>query len=292
LRYRVIFELTPEGLFGVPQEGTTVVPAEVHEFFSDTFTNTARKIGHGTLSQYRSPDDALRMDLDFGSCTARIEDNFITISIEADDHSTAYQRTIPPLESLLAHLAVDLRHTLSYRPIEMRDAEERPYPVPLRLDVLQLTQYKLDQVADALTIAATIAALADPTLDRALHYFEHALFLFARRRDLAPPLSRHYRTIISAVFLNLWKAVTTIVGDPSRDRDYQRRYRRYGMDRIFFQTKIERLRELRNDYDVAHYALTTVPSAEIEAVYGEAVSIAAEVIRHYRDHLAELTATN
>ena len=268
----------------MPQAGTTVVPAELQETYSDTFTNTAARIGHGTLPQYRSPDQALRMNLDLGSCTARIEDNFITVSIEADDPSTAYQRAIPPLESLLAHLAVDLRHTFSYRAIEMRDADERPYRVPARLD-FQVTKYNLDQVADALTTAATVAALADPTLDRALHYFEHALFLNARRREVAPPLSRHHRMIISAVFLSLWKAVTTIVGDPSRDADYQKRFRQFGMDRTFFRTKIERLRTLRNDYDVAHYAPTPEPSAEIEAIYGEAASIAAEVIRFYRDHL-------
>jgi hypothetical protein len=292
LQYRIFFELSPEGVFGVPQEGTTVVPTEVQEFYSDAFTNTALRIGHGTLSQYRSSDDAVRMNLDLGSCTASIEDNFITVVVEADDHSTAYQRVIPPLESVLAHLSVDLRQTFSYRPIEMRDEADRPYPVPVRADLLQLTRYNLDQVADALTTAATVAALADPTLDRALHYFEHALFLFVRRRALAPPMSRHHRSIISAVFLNLWKAVTTIVGDPSRDADYQKRFWRFGMDRTFFETKIERLRTFRNDYDVAHYAPTAEPSAEIEAVYGEAVSIAAEVIRHYRDHLAGQTATS
>jgi hypothetical protein len=291
LLYRIIFELSPEGVFGVPQEGTTVVPAELQETYSDTFTNTALKIGHGTLSQYRSPENALRMNLDLGSCTATIEDNYITVSTEADDQSTAYRRAIPPLESLLAHLAVDLRHTFSYRPVEMRDADGAPYRVPLTT-YFQVTKYKLDQVADALTVAATVAALADPTLDRALHYFEHALFLYARRRELAPPLSRHHRTIISAVFLNLWKAVTTIVGDPTRDADFQKRYRQFGMDRTFFLTKIERLRKFRNDYDVAHYAPTAAPSAEIEAVYGEAVSIDAEVIRHYRDHLTPQGATS
>jgi hypothetical protein len=225
------------------------------------------------------------MNLDLGSCTASVEDNFITVVVEADDHSTAYRQVIPPLESLLAHLAVDLRYTFSNRPIEMRDEADRPYRVPVRMDLLQLTRYNLTQVADALTSAASVAALADPTLDRALHYFEHALFLFARRRELAPPMTRHHGMIISAVFLNLWKAVTTIVGDPSRDADYQKRYRRFGMDRTFFETKIERLRTLRNDYDVAHYAPTPEPSAEIEATYGEAASIAAEVIRFYRDHL-------
>jgi hypothetical protein len=291
LQYHVIFELSPEGVFGVPQEGVTVVPAKLKETFSDTDSNTAVRVGHGTLSQYRSPEQAIRMNLDLGSCTARIEDNFITISIEADDHSTAYQRTIPPLESLLAHLAVDLRHTFSYRPVEIRDADERPYPLPIRLG-FQLTHYKLDQVADALTTAATVAALADPTLDRALHYFEHALFLFSRRGELAPPLSPHFHTIISAVFLNLWKAVTTIVGDPARGEGYQKRYRQFGMDRTFFLNKIERLKKFRDDYDVAHYAPTAAPSKEIEAVYGEAVSIAAEVIRHYREHLTRQDATS
>jgi hypothetical protein len=156
----------------------------------------------------------------------------------------------------------------------------------------QQTRYNLDQVADALNSAATVAALADPTLDRALHYFEHALFFNARRRELAPPPSRHHRMIISAVFLSLWKAVTTIVGDPSRDADYQKRYRQFGLDRTFFETKIERLRTLRNDYDVAHYTPTDEQSKEIEAIYGEAVSIAAEVIRHYRDYLTQQNGTN
>jgi hypothetical protein len=145
----------------------------------------------------------------------------------------------------------------------------------------------LNEVAEALRSAATFTTATDERLDRALHYFERALFLFARRRTLASPLSRHHRTLISAIYLNLWKAVTTIVGDPSRDPDYQRRYRRFGMDHDFWQDRIERLRSLRNVYDVAHSELTEASSAEIEAAYWEGVSKAAEVIRRYREHLAQ-----
>jgi hypothetical protein len=145
----------------------------------------------------------------------------------------------------------------------------------------------LDEVAEALRSAATFTTATDERLDRALHHFDRALFLFARRRTLASPLSRHHRTLISAIFLNLWKAVTTIVGDPSRDADYQRRYRRFGMDHDFWQNRIERLRTLRNDYDVAHYALTEASGAEIQAAYGADVTTAADDFRRYREHLAQ-----
>ena len=206
------------------------------------------------------------------------------VVVEADGPWHAYQLATQALESLLAHLAVDLRHAFSYRPVEIRDAE-KVGPIQCRTKHFQVTQYKLDQVAEALNTGAMVTALEDPRMDRALHYFEHALLLFARRRDLASPLSRHHSTIISAVFLNLWKSVTTIVGDQSRDRDYQRRFLQFGMDRTFFQTKIERLKKYRDNFDVAHYSATATSTDELEAVYGQAVTIAAEVIQHYRDHL-------
>jgi hypothetical protein len=291
MQFSVFYEVAPEGIFGVPQAGTTVLPARPRDFYTDAYTNTGIRIGHGTLPEYRPDDQAIRLALVLGDGSVRIEDNFITVTVEADGAGQAYTAATRLLESVLSNLAVDLRHAFSYRPLEIRDEHGTPYPAPKTMH-FETTTYNLDQVAEALRAAATFTDVTDERLDRALLYFEHALFLFARRRTLAPPFSRHYRTLISAIFLNLWKAVTTIVGDPSRDADFQRRFRQYGMDHEFFQTRIHPLRELRNDYDVAHYALTQEVVDEIEARYGEAVSTAIEVIRRYRQHLAEAANTD
>ena len=62
-------------------------------------------------------------------------------------------------------------------------------------------------------------------------------------------------TLAAAAFLFLWKALSAIVGDPSSDRDYQRRYRDLGLDYAFFRDTIEEIRRLRNEEDVAHYRI-------------------------------------
>lgn len=97
-------------------------------------------------------------------------------------------------------------------------------------------------------------------------------------------------SLISAVFLNLWKAVSTIVGDPSHDRDYQKRYKKFGFDYQFFTSKIQLLNKLRNSYDVAHYSLDENLLKEVDANVGEAQNIAAEVLRKYREHIRNKSA--
>jgi hypothetical protein len=92
--------------------------------------------------------------------------------------------------------------------------------------------------------------------------------------------------LVSSAFLNAWKAVTTILGDPSADRDHQRRHRDIGFGKDFSYDKVKRLTDLRNDYDVAHYSLRTDALEEVKAHYGEAIRIASEVIDQYRQHVA------
>jgi hypothetical protein len=91
--------------------------------------------------------------------------------------------------------------------------------------------------------------------------------------------------LIASVFLNLWKAISVIVGDPNEDSDYQRRYKKLNLDYGFFKTKIEKIRYLRNTCDVAHYSLTEESLKEIEVNFGEADSTVTEVLRRYREYL-------
>lgn len=94
-----------------------------------------------------------------------------------------------------------------------------------------------------------------------------------------------YKSLIASVFLNIWKAVSAVVGDPSQDADYQRRYRELSLTDDFFQTRIESMRKLRNDYDVAHYTLDAGRLAQIEQEFGQSQVTTREVIGRYRERL-------
>lgn len=85
--------------------------------------------------------------------------------------------------------------------------------------------------------------------------------------------------VVSAAFLNLWKAITTIVGDPSSDPDHQSRYKKFGLSFEFYREKIRRVQELRDDNDVAHHSLDLSRLDTIEREFGEATNVALEVIR-------------
>jgi hypothetical protein len=53
-------------------------------------------------------------------------------------------------------------------------------------------------------------------------------------------------------FLQYWKALTAIVGDPSGDRDHQSRPTKLGLGRQFFRQVVRPLTEIRDNFDVAH----------------------------------------
>ena len=264
-----------------------MLPSGPREFASDAYTNTGVKVGHGVLPIYRTEDKALREDLVIDGAAARLEDNYLTIEVEGETPLEAYQSAVSRVESFLAHLTIEIRRTFASGAVYFVDADGQPYPPPKWTDLFTVTTYNLPALAGSARVAADSTSVTDARLSRSLHYFEHALFLYENRRNLALAGSSHYRSLIAAVFLNLWKAVSTIIGDPSRDRDYQRRYRRFGIDKAFFDTRIERLRNLRNDYDVAHYELSAATGEQIEGLYQEAVSTAAEVIQRFREFAKE-----
>lgn len=269
----------------MPQEGVTVLPAGPREFPTDAYTNTAVKIGHGILSIYRTEEEALRESCTVEDSDLRIKDNFMTITVEAGSPGEAYQVAVNRLEAFLAHLAIAIRRVFSYQAVYFVDASGATYPPPIVKNLITVTTYNLKALGERVRTAAGFASVSDARLERALHYFEHALFLYEGRGQIAQTGSRHYRSLIAAVFLNLWKAVSTVVGEPGPDRDHQSRCRQFRIDQPFFDTNVRRLRDLRNDFDIAHYTLSAATLPEIEGLYSEAISTASEVIQRYREYL-------
>jgi hypothetical protein len=286
MKFEVTFAIYPEGVFGVPEEGGMVLPAR-----AGTYTGvpihmaTLTVVGYGSLSEYRQENEAVRHPLHLGNVQGRIQDNFIFLQVDATTYIEAYDMVVQAIEKFLQHLSVNQRRPFTYKPLIIEAEDGKHYPVPKMLSLGRVTHYHLEQLSKDIQEAEAACFVQDTLLDRALQYFEHALLLYEKRGQIADPLSRHYQYLISAVFLNLWKAVSTIVGDPSHDRDYQKRYRTFGFDYQFFTSKIQHLNKLRNSYDVAHYTLDENLLKEVDANVGEAQNIAAEVLRKYREYI-------
>jgi hypothetical protein len=286
MKFRLTFQIEPAAPFGLPQAGVIVLHASVGaEYVGDTYyTPTMTKAGHGTLPKYRPDEDALNEQIEIGGLSGQIRDNYVTLSVEANDRSAAIEQANKALDAFLQHLAVSMRLPFSARFLfgEAEDGQAFAAPPGFSLSV---THYNLEQLKTAVRDAERYASLQDQQLLRALQYFEHASWLFARRNQIADPGSRHFDFLIAAVFLNLWKAASSIVGDPTMDRDYQRRYRELGFDHTFFQDRIEKLRALRNEFDVAHYHLSSQRLSELEEKYGEATATVTEIIGRHRERL-------
>jgi len=287
MKFRLTFQIEPAAQFGLPQEGVIVLLAGVGaEYVGDWYhTPTMTKAGHGTLPTYRPDEDALNEKIEIRGLSGQIRDDYLSLTIEANDRSSAIEQANEALDAFLQHLAVSMRVTYSARFLFGEAEDGQAFAAPPGFSI-SVTYYNLEQLKKAVRDAERYASLQDQQLLRALQYFEHASWLFQRRNQIADIGTRHFDFLIAAVFLNLWKAASTIVGDPSTDRDYQRRYRDLGFDYTYFRDRIERLRDLRNEFDVAHYHLSSERLSELKAKYGEATTTVGEIIGRHRERLA------
>jgi len=288
MKYFITFELQPSGTFGVPEGNKTVIPSGLKSVVGDTFhRRTMTRVGYGTLPLFRHDKEAINLTFDLGTLKAHLRDNFITLEIESNSHSEAYNLAVTALDKFLQHLSLGLKTLFSFNPILFIDETDKIYLIPKTTSMATVTMYNLSCVSKEIERAANIFPISDALIEKALEYYEHALFLFDNSLKLVDVNSRHFRYLISSIFLNLWKAITTIIGDPSSDSDYQSRYRSLGFDYDFFVNKIKWIKNLRNNSDVAHHSTEKDKLNEIQANFGKAKEIAETVLIAYRDSLLE-----
>jgi len=298
LKFTITFEITPTGQFGLPEAGKSVVPTgtgfksivlHVPSLRAGKFV----KAGHETLSKYRDENDKINQSLDLGNVKGRITDNFLFLDLEADNYQQAYAGALDALNSLLQHLSVNQGIVFKAKPLIIVSEDERVYPLPKISMMASFKTYNLNKLISDIEEAERFSRIRDRRLMKALEYFEHSLLLYEQANQLYPTSPRHYLYLISSIFLNLWKCITTIVGDPSRSKDsYQKRYRQIGLKEEH-KAKIDSLKSIRDNYDVAHYALTDESLKKTASEFGTAVKIASEVIKHYRQYLfTEHSASN
>jgi len=286
MKFEIRYKIIPEGVFGVPQEGMTVYPTTGEQIFSDTIhSRSGKKAGYGTLSKYRSEDEKLVNSFSFMDCEFIFNDNFLLIKTVEKQPLEAYAKSLLAINFYIKNLNVNQGRLFSAEPIYIESENGDTFEVPKSTQIASMTTYDLKKLKEDITEIVKYDKLFEPRLIQSLNYFEHALLLFEKRNVIADFVSEHNKIFISSIFLNIWKCVTTIVGDPSRKADkYQKRYREIGLEKDF-KKEIDSLKELRDNYDVAHYSLNPNSLNEVEKNYGIAVKIAIKVIKKYREYL-------
>ena len=96
--------------------------------------------------------------------------------------------------------------------------------------------------------------------------------------------------MLTSAYLNMWKAITAMLGDPTKDSDYQKRFRTFGLPENFWKDEVAPLMKVRHNFDVAHYSLDEGAIAQVEQSFGKAGLVCKTVIGAYVRHLGTLPA--
>jgi hypothetical protein len=255
-RYEVWLRIDPPRFFGLPEEGVDVVPAGINPVFHGDF-NTGR--GWITLEDGSDPrraeGDRLQTEFKMNGAIVRADDNIFRVSLDAPTSEEAIARSqneIQRLVHLLTTFFPGPATSMSATPfrVTLDGLERHKQPEVFgRLYVYDIEHMK----AELLRAAALLNGMVDdPRLTMSLRYF-------ALGDDLAE-LQRGWATdedlirLMPVRFLQYWKALATIVGDPSRDPDHQSRPKGLGLGRQFFRHQVAPLHNLRNSFGVAHIA--------------------------------------
>jgi hypothetical protein len=284
--YTVTFRIHPSGPFGLPQDGTVVVPGDLGQFHGPTIDMaTGLVAGHGTLPIYRTESNSVSLTLSLPTASARIHDNYLFMTVAADTPKQALLDALTGAGLLMRLVGAD-RGELFYAKVEsVVDESPKAHPLPAILPMGSFTLYDTGHLSRQFQVAAESCANCDDRLRKALLYFQNAAWLFGQYLKPASQLTTAAFSIASLAVLELWKACSAIVGDPSVRKDcYQRRYRTIGIDNSL-KDRIDDLKSLRNDYDVAHYSLEPEVQQTLQGKLPGAFATAQDTIKAYIRYL-------
>lgn len=286
-------KVSPTGVFGVPDGDKTVLPAEAGRqiYGAAIRTSVLVPFGHGTLSEFRKDDEALTLNLEDCGIMLRAKDNFWTIIVEVDNVAAAHARVAPVLERLFHYLSTEygVRFTYEGLFVDLSDGSTRRWPELKRVSMATMTMYDVKALQEHVEQAFQRAHQSDARLDKAYAYFESALQMRGAAVE-SDPVRTSTHLLWSIAFLQLWKTITIILGDPSGDRDYQKRFRLLGLPDTFWKEEVDPLYQVRSHEDVAHHKIDSDPSV-VQAAFGKAVGVAKRALRAYSDHLKDASRT-
>ncbi len=177
-------ELQPSGAFGLPEGDRVIVPGGQLTIASAPINSSSMvQVGHGTLSRFRDDEKAIRKNLRILDLTCVLLDNVLNITLKADRGSEAYDKIVDALDRFVKHLILTAGQLFSYRILFINGEDGVPYRLPTRF-TMDVTAYNLDRLASNIEEAERMVAVRDSILDRALQYYDHAMFLFEKGRKL------------------------------------------------------------------------------------------------------------
>jgi len=284
--YRVHFLIEPSAPFGLPDGAKVVIPTSPEDRRTYTSpvldTRTGLIASYGTLSEYRRSESPFVFEGSTRASRIRVRDNLLECTVEAETPGAAYDLAERELAAICRGLTVTYgaRFSASFRFIEMGDGQPLPHPRPRIGLRFTATWYNFDQLRAQFTTAETWARASDARVNRALLYAEHAHVLqeLALSDDAS---SDHTAFTYALAFLQLFKAVTAVLGEPGRDRDYQRRFRQMGLPEDFWEQRVRPLYDVRNDEDVAHYSLKSSSVGDVMKRFRQATEVLRDSVVAY-----------
>lgn len=285
---KTVWRIDPPAYFGLPDGAKVVVPADERgrtEIQSPTLDRQSGLIvNHGTLPIFRRPEHAIKNAETVSEVRLRFQDNFLFVELEAQDLKTGLQRARVAVKSVVRHLMVQLPDFFSASLLQYEVVGQEAHRTSNPAKLLVATVYNLKQLEEQIHHSFEAAGRSDGRLDRALAYYEHARFLFKLASDqLIEDEHRDY--LLASSFLFLWKSITSVLGEPGSDADYQTRFRTYGLPANYWELNIKPLKAVRDDADVAHYDLSPAGIQKAVGMYGRADRTCREVLIAYKDWL-------
>lgn len=276
----IVFQLSPPSVFGLPGDDRTVLPGGeggVRELRGPAVEPiTFREVGHGTMSQYRPDGRPVTFTGQWSGAALQMRDNFLFVRVDTEDADTALSLANEIADRLALWLSSHLSAVV-YPTVVVAKNVQTAEIIParkVRRALLRAVWYHVPTIEAG--IAECFSAPAEPRLLAGLRYYRLGLFLQEQSQEY--DVDDFQGQLLAEAILNFWKAASSIVGDPSVDGDYQRRYRSFGLSARFFADEIEWLRQIRNDGGVAHYALQRASGTDLIEWSTRARRVANEVI--------------
>jgi hypothetical protein len=183
-------KLEPPSVFGLPDGEKVVVPVAASGRTSILGPTLDRRTGkvaaYGTLSSFRVPEDAVRIDASPSAMQIEIRDNFLTVRIESDAAQEALDLGIEYVERFCQCASVQLGHHFTAKFESFEDMHGEPVAAYIRktLQLFTATTYNLRQLEVYLESALQWANAADDRIKKALFYYEHATMLDGLSKSL------------------------------------------------------------------------------------------------------------
>lgn len=285
--YKIITEISPSGFFGLPDKDNIVVP--VPSFTMKKLIQSASSIWF-KVSKYRSDEEAISENYQSKEYKIEINENYIILYYSKLSLEEALNFCQEKLNTFIRILQTNYKQNFTYKLIEIyKDNIIQKLPKPGYNEDFDIIVYDLQKLKSSLVYSLSRININDKYALRFLEYFDRASFLYDlySLESIKVLNNRYLNFLCTETFLNYYKAITVILGDPSIDSDYQSRFKRYGYDENFFKDTMELFRKIRNNNDVSHYSLKDDESIylEIKSNLPKIKDVAIDVFEKYLKYI-------